>query len=358
MGRGKLDAVAGHRLRPVKRPTRGHIERLLLCPGDQLRQLHRECVGDLEQVRVGRVALAALDPPDVGPVDSGAFGECFLRELQVGAAVTDCAPKGFVRRGADGHAGDTARLMLIRLQPMSSRSTLGDVEEHEVGRVAAGIDLSGRTTGTTAIAWLEAGRGKPWLTAIISEGLRGTNGDRRILEAIQARPAEVVALDAPLELPHAVSCRKPRCRSCFPADGSVPSYGRRAIDGPDAWAAIGHTEKAPMPTVMLAGIAFRAIYLRRLLKREGFRVIETWPMGVYRLLARGRERGSGGPLDGAARRELLAEGMDRLDEVAGARPSVDELDAVAAAYAGWSYLTGRARVVAGPRDEGEIVIPA
>lgn len=52
--------------------------------------------------------------------------------------------------------------------------------------MAAGIDLSGRTTGETAIAWLtgEPG-GRPSLTNLPStRGLRGQHGDARLSEMI------------------------------------------------------------------------------------------------------------------------------------------------------------------------------
>jgi len=43
------------------------------------------------------------------------------------------------------------------------------------------------------------------------------------------------------------------------------------LDSGAAWRSADHVEKAPMATAMLAGIAFRAIYLARLLRRARLR---------------------------------------------------------------------------------------
>lgn len=67
--------------------------------------------------------------------------------------------------------------------------------------------------------------------------------------------------------------------------------------------------KPPMPTAMVAGIAFRAIYLKRLLDEAEMTVIETWPMGIYRALA-GSELP--GETDARWRRRLLEDRVDRL----------------------------------------------
>jgi predicted nuclease with RNAse H fold len=198
--------------------------------------------------------------------------------------------------------------------------------------IAAGIDLSGRTTGTTALAWVEGD--PPRVTGIEDRGLRD---DAELVRRCLDRAPAVVAIDAPLSLPHAVTCADPECPRCF-APGA--RSGSRAVDGKEAWAAAGHTEKPPMPMAMLAAIAFRAIHLRRLL--AGVEVIETWPMGTYRALARGEPPGDTG--DAWRRRLLAACGL----HVTG---GTDRLDAVAAAYAGWCRLHDRATVVRADGDE-------
>ena len=199
--------------------------------------------------------------------------------------------------------------------------------------IAAGIDLSGRTKGTTALAWVEGD--PPRVVEVVAD--RGLRENDELARRCLERAPEVVAIDAPLSLPHVVTCTKRDCPRCAPD----ARYGSREVDGKSAWAKIGHVEKPPMPTVMLAAIAFRAIHLRRLLQPRAH-VIETWPMGTYRALARGEPHGDTG--DDWRRRLLEALGL----VVEG---STDRLDAVAAAYAGWRWLNGSAALVEADGDE-------
>jgi predicted nuclease with RNAse H fold len=223
--------------------------------------------------------------------------------------------------------------------------------------LAAGIDLGGRTTGTTAMAWVE---GRP--------GRRPSVGDVRAGAALR-RDADVlgelgfpgvVAVDAPLTLPHPVVCSDDDCPVCFPESGEAPVYGSRPqLDGATAWRSVGHNEKGPMATAMLAGIGFRAIYLARLLRRAGFTVIEVWPMGAYRALARSSDAASRGD-EGSDRwrRALLETTVEGLQAAVppGETAERDRLDAVAAAYVGWLWLARRARSVPpGARRDGEAI---
>jgi predicted nuclease with RNAse H fold len=229
-----------------------------------------------------------------------------------------------------------------------------------VGRVlVAGIDLSGRTTGTTALAWLTgtAADQRPRLERpVVTDGLRGATGDERIVGLLVDAHPDVVAIDAPLHLPHAVTCRDENCVRCFPSDDAYPSYTTRMLERKERWEA--PTARPPMPMVMVAGIAFRAIFLRRLLEREGIRVIETWPAGVLRQMPNAPEPSS--KLDAAARAGLLVGCVDdvghRLQQ-----PDlpVDALDAVAAALAAYAVATDQFHAVADDAlsDEGEIILP-
>lgn len=143
-------------------------------------------------------------------------------------------------------------------------------------------------------------------------------------------------------------CDDPHCPECFPPDGSVPSYGARPeLESPSSWGEAGHAEKAPMPTVMVSGIAFRAIYLRRLLERAGHTVIEVWPMGAYRSIARSAGDDSGDETGDAWRRSLLSKRMEGLGQAVprGLDDERDRLDSAAAAFVGWLWLNGLARPV-------------
>jgi predicted nuclease with RNAse H fold len=223
--------------------------------------------------------------------------------------------------------------------------------------LAAGIDLGGRTTGTTAIAWVEGSRRARPSVREVRAGA-GLRADPRVVGELGS--PEVVAIDAPLTLPHPVVCTDDDCPVCFPDDGSAPVYGSRSdLDGASAWRSIGHVEKGPMATAMLAGIAFRAIYLARLLRRAGLKVIEAWPMGAYRAIARSPGPATHGDAGGNDwRRALLQTRLDGLDDAVGrgGRAERDRLDAVAAAYVGWLWLARRARSVPqGAKPDGEAI---
>jgi predicted nuclease with RNAse H fold len=226
--------------------------------------------------------------------------------------------------------------------------------------LAAGIDLGGRTAGTTAIAWVDGSRYSAPKVLAVRAGikLRGDRGDAEILSSLGS--AAVVAIDAPLTLPHPIVCSDDSCPECFPGDGTAPAYGSRsALDSGAAWRAVDHVEKGPMATAMLAGIAFRAIYLARLLRRAGFEVIEAWPMGAYRALARSREGAIGGHEgDNEWRRALLETRMGGIQEAVHRAETAerDLLDAVAAAYVGWLWLGRKARSVPpGAKRDGEAI---
>lgn len=226
--------------------------------------------------------------------------------------------------------------------------------------LAAGIDLSGRTTGTTALAWLAGTTSceRPRLDRpVVTEGLRGAGGDERIVSLLVDGRPDVVAIDAPLYLPHAVMCRDGNCKRCFPPDEVSPSYTTRKLERKERWSD-PPSARPPMPMVIVAGIAFRAIFLRRLLEREDIRVIETWPAGVFRRIQGAPGRTS--RLDAATRAQLLLGYVDDSDQQL-QRPdlSLDALDAVAAALAAWAYATDWFQPIRddGWLDEGAIILP-
>jgi predicted nuclease with RNAse H fold len=223
--------------------------------------------------------------------------------------------------------------------------------------LAAGIDLGGRTTGTTAMAWVEGPLGTRPRVDDVRAGA-ALREDGQVIGELGS--PGVVAIDAPLTLPHPVVCTDSDCPVCFPEDGASPAYGSRPdLDGASAWKSVGHVEKGPMATVMLAGIAFRAIYLARLLRRAGLQVIEAWPMGAYRAIARNADsarRGDEG--HDQWRRALLETRVDGVEEAVrpGDAAERDRLDAIAAAYVGWLWLARRARSVPpGAEREGEAI---
>lgn len=145
----------------------------------------------------------------------------------------------------------------------------------------------------------------------------------------------MVGIDAPLSLPHSVTCRDPSCPRSEPTKAT---YLARDIDAP----------AGGMPTVMIAGIAFRGIYLARQLRARGYEVIEVYPVAAYRTF---------GLVGKADRRdpERVARAIER--RVPGAHMETgDERDAVAAAIVAVAYVRGRAVSVAG--EDGTIWLPA
>jgi predicted nuclease with RNAse H fold len=227
------------------------------------------------------------------------------------------------------------------------------------GVLVAGIDLSGRTTGTTALAWLAgtASQERPVLDRpVVAGGLRGAGGDQRIVSLlVDARP-DVVAIDAPLRLPHAVICRDEGCGRCFPLSSAYPSYTTRLLERKERW---DPPMTRPMPMVMVAAIAFRGIFLKRLLEREDIRVIETWPAGAFRRI-QGVDEPASSRLDAATRARLVLKCVDDPGQQLQQQGlPLDVLDAVAAALAAWGDATGRSHRVEvdGWLDEGSIVLP-
>jgi predicted nuclease with RNAse H fold len=83
-----------------------------------------------------------------------------------------------------------------------------------------------------------------------------------------------------------------------------------------------------MSTSRLAAIAFRGIYLARILRERGVVVIETYPRALVRALGVDETSGK----NPAAARRALA---DRISGLTIGRP--DELDAIAAALAAAEY---------------------
>lgn len=135
-----------------------------------------------------------------------------------------------------------------------------------------GIDLSGLTSGA---------RGRTVAAQLLLEtplrrgdrfiAPRGLVGDRLLVEWIDERRPRVIAIDAPLTLPHSVLCAGSDCSRC--GLGSA-EYLARDVD----------RLAGGMPTAMLAAIAFRGIYLARVLRDRGYEVIEAYPAAAYRAM--------------------------------------------------------------------------
>lgn len=187
-----------------------------------------------------------------------------------------------------------------------------------------GIDLSGLSSGTkgrTVAAHLSIEHPRRLIEAPFVVP-RGQRGDVQLIDWIEARSPRVVAVDAPLTLPHSVGCRRADCPRCQPGHAN---YLERDVD------AIARAEGGGMPFVMLAAIAFRGMYLARMLARPGLHVIEVYPAGAYRRL--GLKEGGV-----EARIELLdryVTGLEWRPEALG-----DQVDAVCAALVAADFAEG------------------
>jgi predicted nuclease with RNAse H fold len=133
-----------------------------------------------------------------------------------------------------------------------------------------GIDLSGLSGSTKgrAVAAQIALEERLRVLDIVTIR-RGIRGDRDLVDWIDERRPRVIAIDAPLTLPHSIFCEIPGCPRCLPG---AASYLRRDVD----------RLASGMPTAMLAAIAFRGIYLARTLRDRAYEVIETYPAAAYR----------------------------------------------------------------------------
>ena len=180
-----------------------------------------------------------------------------------------------------------------------------------------GIDLSGLTYGArgrtvAAHLYLEMPLrlGEPLVVP------RQLKGDRILVEWIEKRRPRVVAIDAPLTLPHGILCDVSDCPRC---ELGSADYLARDVD----------RLAGGMPTAMLAAIAFRGIYLARKLRERGYEVIETYPRASLRALG-AMETSKKDPARAAAVLSKRVEGVATSDP--------DELDAIAAALAAADYL--------------------
>lgn len=194
-----------------------------------------------------------------------------------------------------------------------------------------GIDLSGLSRSTksrTAAAALAVADPPRLLDRVTVKP--GLVGDRELIDWVAERRPLVVAIDAPLTLPHSVLCAETACPRCQPGTGEYLSRDVDKLAG-------------GMPTTMLAAIAFRGIFLGRALRERGVRVIETYPAAGYRELGAGR--------DPAERRSALEKILGRLPQL-----GPDELDATCAALAAHNCQAGGTAAICG--DDGEIWLPA
>jgi predicted nuclease with RNAse H fold len=190
--------------------------------------------------------------------------------------------------------------------------------------IVVGIDLAGvsrRPTGACSLREFEAS------TALLFE-------DLDILDFIRRQKPDLVAIDAPLNLP-------PGRRSIEDRNGAhfrTCDLELRRHKIPFFPITLG-----PMRTLTVRGMA-----LRRVLEKEGFQVVEIYPGGAQDVWGIPRARHDLRKL----RRGLLRLGVKGLAKTV----SEHELDAVSGALVGFQFLKGEARVF-GDFRTGAIIMP-
>ncbi|MCX6577359.1 MAG: DUF429 domain-containing protein [Candidatus Aminicenantes bacterium] len=190
--------------------------------------------------------------------------------------------------------------------------------------VVVGIDLAGvsrRPTGACSLREFESS------TELLFE-------DRDILDYVRRSKPDLVAIDAPLNLPPGRRSIEDRNGAHFrPCDLELRRH------------------KIPFFPITLGpmrALTVRGIGLRRLLEKEGFQVVEIYPGGAQDVWGIPR-----------ARHDLrkLRQGLIRLGVKGLAKDvSEHELDAASGALVGVQFLKGKARVF-GDFRTGAIIMP-
>jgi uncharacterized protein len=205
------------------------------------------------------------------------------------------------------------------------KTPLGKSGPKRKGLVVLGVDLAGVSHRPTGVCLLSDGRGR---TLLLYE-------DKEILDFARESGPDLIAIDAPLNLP-------PGRRSMADRNGS--HYRPCDIEL--------RRRKIPFFPITLGPmrkLTERGIGLRRRLEAGGYRVVEIYPGGaqdVWRIPRAKRNKNG------------LRKGLARLG-IKGLAPSASdhELDAATGALVGRLYLKGQAEVL-GDFSSGAILMPA
>lgn len=225
--------------------------------------------------------------------------------------------------------------------------------------VVAGVDLAaGR--GITEIAVLRANAGSH-LPRWDAASQRAVATDTQIVDALaEARPS-VIAIDAPLTLPAAVSAAlRSTPAPNLTLEAPASPYTRAAERDP-LWSELG---VRPLPVSFLGGLTFRALVLLPRLRATlpDTRIVETWPTGVYRILGiaprppASAKSAKTSPAWRAAVQTALTMHIAGLPTPADTPLGADLLDALGTALAALAFARDAYRAVGDP-DEGQIILP-
>jgi uncharacterized protein len=191
--------------------------------------------------------------------------------------------------------------------------------------LVAGIDLAGSPKRNTGVCLLRGRRILRWDTLY---------SDEEILNFIDGSKPDLIAVDAPLNLPPGRKTLDDRNGEHFrPCDRELMKRGIRFF---------------PITLGPMRMLTERGIFLKRAFGRKGYSVIEMYPGAAQDVWGTGRKQ------DGLPEllRGLEKLGVKGLDN----KMNGDELDAVTGALVGYWYMKGKAEVL-GNFSEGAIVIP-
>jgi predicted nuclease with RNAse H fold len=188
-----------------------------------------------------------------------------------------------------------------------------------------GIDLAGSVRRNTGICILHGNTISQYRTVF---------DDKEILEFIVKGHPDLIAIDAPLNLPPGRRTIEDRNGEHFrPCDRELLKRGIRFF---------------PITLGPMRSLTKRGISLNKKFKRMGFRTIEIYPGAAQDIWNIPRKQ------HGLGR---LRSGLERLGiRGLGRTMNGDELDAVSGAFVGRLYLQGKAEVI-GNFEQGAIVLP-
>ncbi len=182
--------------------------------------------------------------------------------------------------------------------------------------ISLGIDLAGSEKRPTGLCVLDSRLNAiTWVVKL----------DNEIIQAVEKWRPEIVAIDAPLSLP-----KQGALREC---DKELLRRGIRLL---------------PPAAGPMLKLTLRGIRLCTELRSRGFKVIEVFPGGAQDVLGIPRKRAGKDRLLAGLRKLGIKQLRDNI--------TLDELDAVTAAYVGLLYLRHQVEIIGG--CDGYIVMPA
>ena len=191
--------------------------------------------------------------------------------------------------------------------------------------IVVGIDLAGSPKRNTGICILKGNKLSSFKTLYV---------DEEIVDFVKNANPDIIAIDAPLNLPPGRKTLEERNGQHFrPCDRELLRRGIRFF---------------PITLGPMRSLTKRGILLKKRFNRLGFKVIEIYPGAAQDIWRIPRKQFGLGRL----RRGLEDLGVKGL--VRGMNG--DELDAVSGAIVGRSYLEGKAEVLGNFR-QGAIVVP-